>query len=219
MVKFWLLMAVLPLDSFMDEEKIFERKKDDRPLLHYVFDYLAKNATADEKLLEVQRQHFIVILFKLAFIIFLSIAIALAVILILQHKDSSYLNFIPFLSPRLYVGMCLILLSVSSTIGTYTFMRWYYQFYIITTKRVIHVHFFRIKGFYQEEIFFEKVTEKEIDRSAPNILYDLLGIEDVYMYMATFERAEPFIFRTPQNAQKIEDILENLALTTGGKRR
>ena len=51
---------------------------------------------------------------------------------------------------------------------------------------------------------------QEIDRKPRNIFYDFLKIYDVYVYFHKLEKEEPFIFRNPQNSQKIEDVIEDL---------
>lgn len=89
-------------------------------------------------------------------------------------------------------------------------MNWYYQFYIITTRCLLHIHFFRIGGFYFDEVFLDKVSQQEIDRHAPNLLCDLLGLYNVCIYFSHIERPEPFIFQTPSDSRAIENILEDL---------
>lgn len=192
--------------NVMADGNIFENKKEKTLLASFI----EKREGVGEELLDVQRQHFIVVFFKFFFLIFLSILVIVALFFEINYRYVLPEWLIPLFSGKFLVGFTLFMLSIFSTLGTYIFMRWYYQFYIITNKRVMHVHFFRLMGFYEEEIFFEKVTTERIDRNAPNILYDFLGIEDVYVYMLSIESAEPFIFKSPQNAQKIENILEKI---------
>ncbi len=176
--------------------------------------FMRRRLVEGENLLEVQRQHSITIVFKFAFLLFLSLSLIGFSLFEFQYRSNLPLWITDFYNSKFIIGLSMIVLSIFSTFGAYIFMRWYYQFYIITNKRLMHIHFFRLMGFYEEEIFFEKVTTERIDRNTDNILYDLLGIEDVYVYMLTIESVEPFIFRSPQNAQVIESILDQVITPT-----
>lgn len=178
--------------------------------------FMQGKLVADEKLLEVQRQHSIVIFFKLAFLIAFSACLVGIAFLEFKYGAGLPSGIAELYNSKFVIGLSMFILSFFSTLGCYIFMRWYYQFYIITNKRLMHIHFFRLMGFYEEEIFFAKVTTERIDRTTSNILYDLLGIEDVYVYMLTIESVEPFIFKSPQNAQKIEKVLDQIITPVNG---
>lgn len=109
-------------------------------------------------------------------------------------------------------------LSAFLVIELYTFMHWYYQFYIITNKAIIHRHAFRLTGPLSEAVFGENMHIQEIDRYSPNTIYDFLKIQDVYVYFHKLEREDPFIFRLPQNSQEIEDLLQDLVIQSARKR-
>lgn len=177
----------------MKETILFSEKK---------YDFL--KLLPDEKVLCVQRQHPIVLLFPVA----TTIIIFLMTLGAVGFLSSQKIIFVPL---SLVLILVLTVLSFLAIWGTFVFMYWYYQFYIITNKCILHIHFFRIGGYHSDEVFLDVSPEREIDRKPPNIFYDLLGIEDVYVYFHRFERPEPFIFKTPSNAQQIETLLEEIS--------
>lgn len=91
-------------------------------------------------------------------------------------------------------------------------MNWYYQFYIITNKAIVHRDSFRITGLHTEAVFENKLHIQDIERRTQNVIYDFLRIEDVYVYFHKLEREEPFIFKAPGNAQQIEDLLQRISI-------
>jgi len=121
-------------------------------------------------------------------------------------------NFIPLslynFTTALY--MILTILSVYVLFELYEFLVWYYQFYIITNKAIIHRYFFRINGEYSETVYGDKMHVQDVDRVSKNFFYDYLKIQDVYVQFHKLEREEPFIFKTPKNAQAIDDIIQSL---------
>lgn len=157
-----------------------------------------------EDVLDIQRQHKIGLLIPLIGIIFSIVLIALFVLsLIYYSKDlQGFIIFVPALTASAAA------LSFLFALAIYVFMHWFYQFYIITNKRLVHVHLFHIGGFHLDEVLHEKTDPLEIDREPKNFLLDFLGIEDVYVYFHRFERPEPFVFETPENSKRIEELLE-----------
>lgn len=173
-------------------------------------DYPIIKCAEGEKILCVQRQHPIVLIMPLV----LPIIIFSLVLLSLVFFTPLLTQTLPFLipTPTLTVYVALALLSLLLLIATFTFMTWYYQFYIITNKAIIHRNCFRLVGFYSEAVFGEKMHVQDILRNPPNLLYDFLKIQNVYVYFHKLEREEPFIFKTPENAQEIEDIIQSLII-------
>lgn len=158
----------------------------------------------DERILEVQRQHIVALLqsFTPAFIIF--VLGIISSFLVYQQTIFTVGDTIAF---------CLLLttLSLSATLLLYSYMSWYFQFYIITNKCLIHKHFFRMSGYNIEEVFLTSTTEREIKRNASNMIFSLLGIEDITV---SFQKLglEEFYFRLPENPQRVEDALEKISL-------
>lgn len=155
-----------------------------------------------EKILCLQRQHFVALLFPMLVPI-----ITVAVLFILLFLYQSAVEFFP-ISAVMQLAVVLTMFSFLLVFETFTFMRWYYQFYIITSKCLLHIHFFRIGGYHFDEVFLEKTPIREIDKNAPNAFYDLFDIDDVYVHFQRLERPEPFIFVTPKDPQVIENLLE-----------
>lgn len=166
-----------------------------------------------EKVLCVQRQHPIVLLASLSLPIIGALAILLCILLIARFSPVFFFSYT--LSPMVIFFIILTITSGLLVIETFNFMTWYYQFYIITNKSILHKHFFTIGGFYSEVIFLEEIHQQEIIRQPPNFIYDFLKIQDVYVYFHKLEREEPFVFKTPDNAQVIEDLLQDLTIEHG----
>ena len=163
---------------------------------------------AGEKILCVQRQHPIEFIVPLV----LRIIVVLLILFSLVFVSPSIRQILPFAlnNSTLITYIILTILSTFFVIEIFSFMTWYYQFYIITNKAIVHRYCFRIGGPYSEVVFGDKMHIQDITRGAPNIIYDFLKIQDVYVYFHEIERKEPFIFKTPQNAQEIEDLLDLL---------
>lgn len=157
-----------------------------------------------ERIIESQRQHWIVLLFPLA-VIFSILAISFALFGFLLYQN---LIEIPLI---ILLDFALLIIAFLFTYAIFSFMYWYYQFYIITNKCVFHRHFFRLGGYYSEEVFLETSPEREIVRQSPNPIFGFLELDDIYVY---FQRPglEIFVFRLPRDAQRIEDALETVTI-------
>lgn len=158
----------------------------------------------EENIMDIQRQHKIALIIPLSGIIFSIILVIVMLISLIYYSGNlgGSILFIPALTASS------VALSFLSALSGYIFMHWFYMFYIITNKRLIHVHFFRIGGFHLDEVFHERTDPLEIDRKPRNFFLDFLGIEDIYVYFQRFERPEPFIFETPEDSNRIEELLE-----------
>ncbi len=161
----------------------------------------------NEEILEVQRQHIITLLTPFFIVgVFLISGISL----LFSFFNSKYsFEFSYFPSALLFTAAFISFIQIFII---YTFMSWFYQFYIITSKRLIHVCFFRVGGFHLDEVFHHQTKPLEIDRHPQNFILDLLGIEDLYIYFQRFERPEPFVFKTPKDHIRLGELLENHSL-------
>lgn len=171
-------------------------------------DYRIVKCSPGEKILNVQRQHPVAIAITLA--IHLLITFLVLLILFLVYINAANFNT-PFSSRIVISFITLSVICASLLLATYNFLFWYYRFYIITNKCIIHRHSFRIGGEYTETVYGEKMHVQDIDRVSTNFFYYLLRIQDVYVYFHRLEREEPFIFESPNDAQKIDDIIQGLA--------
>ncbi len=156
-----------------------------------------------EEILNIQREHWVAVFIPLLLIISGILGIAS---LLSFYGFSKYTQQMELLV--ISIALAAIAASFLLSLATHIYLFWYYQFYIITSKRLVHVHFFRIGGFHLDEVFHEQTSPLEIDRNPQNFILDFLGIEDIYVYFHRYERPEPFIFKMPQDVNIIEDILE-----------
>lgn len=183
------------------------RKLEDIPLI---------KCSPGEKVVCVQRRHQIALIGPLLFPIIgvlILLFVFIFIIQILPEEATAY-----FLNPTIFTYFIILSTSLVLLLEVFNFMTWYYQFYIITNKALLHRHFFTIGGFYSEVVFLEEIHQQEIIRQPPNFIYDFLNIQDVYVYFHKLEREEPFIFLTPSNAQEIEDLVQNLTIKHGIER-
>lgn len=67
-------------------------------------------------------------------------------------------------------------------------------------------------GFYSESVMLNQMHEQRMERDSPNLIYDFLKIQDLYIFFHKLEREEPFIFKTPEDAQLLEDLLQELII-------
>lgn len=162
-----------------------------------------------EEVLDIQRQHLIALLLPLVTVILLIFAV-IGILMGLFYFSVYIQDQLVFITAVLVLAVAFTSLLVLST---YIFLHWFYMFYIITNKRLMHVHFFRIGGFHLDEVLHERTDPLEIDREPKNFFLDFLGIEDIYVYFHRFERPEPFLFETPENSNRIEELLEEHLLT------
>lgn len=172
-------------------------------------DYPVVKCVEGEKIISVQRKHPI--------ILFGHLLLLSTTILTIPFSFSLIFFTYPELLKMVIIGQVLIvyggvlaLTAIFLVIAIYLFLSWYYHFYVITSKALVDRYSFRLGGEYSEVVFGDKMHVQEIIRKPRNIFYDFLKIYDVYVYFHKLEKEEPFIFRSPQNSQKIEDVIEGL---------
>ena len=173
---------------------------------HEKLDLLKLNPS--EKIVAVQRQHWTSLILPLGIPLFiLVLLVCLSIFLSLQK----FFVVSPLLSLFLFHSF-LFVVGASLVYETYIFLFWYYQFYIITNKRIVHRRHFTLGGRHIDEVFLDATPIKEIIREASNPLFDLIHLEDVYIYFQRLERPEPFIFRKPEEPRVVENIMERAAV-------
>ncbi len=178
----------------------------------HLIDYPLVKVAQGETILCIQRVHPVAFFFATVLRLVIELFIVASFILLMGSLFASL--FFP--RPLLLDGFIALAAVVSVlTIELYTFFSWYYELYIITNKALIHKRFFHIAGFYSEVVFIDQVHQQEIDRNPPNLLYDYLRIENVTVRFHKLERDEPFVFTAPENAQEIEDTLQNITIQGG----
>lgn len=173
--------------------------------------YLQLRLLNKEKILYAERKHVISLISALLLHpLIMLIIFVLTLFLLRQHLYRE----IPVISFDLF----LCILCVLAVLGTYLFMDWYYDFYVITNQRLIKVHYFHTVGTHYDEVFHHSDAETEVTLVTNNLLYDLLNIEDVQVRFRSLARVEPFVFQTPYDSKKLEEILEQIS-TEGTFRR
>lgn len=172
-------------------------------------DYPIVKCLDNERILCVQRQHLIILINQLLVLSIIILIVPASLFLIL----TSLLNLIytGIASPVLILYSIFAFISLFLVLAIYLYLNWYYHFYVITNKAIIDRYSFRIAGPYSEVIFGEQLHVQEIIRKPLNIFYDFLKINDVYVYFHKLEKEEPFIFSSPQDSQRIEDLIEDLS--------
>lgn len=177
-------------------------------------DFPIIKVTDGEEILCVQRQHPVILLSQIFLLSIILFTIPISILLI----SYTLLAVLPLDNQILISYILLTTLSAFLVIELYTFMNWYYHFYIITNKTIVQRYAFRIGGPFSEAVFGENMHIQQIVRNPPNLIYDFLKIQDVSVYFHELERKDPFIFRSPQNSQEIEDLLQDLIIQSVRKR-
>jgi len=197
----------------MANEKILFESSTRNPKAGRLEDIPLIKCSPGEKVICVQRRHQIALIGPLLFPIIGAVILLFVFMFIIQILPPEATAY--FLNPTIFIYIIIVSTSLILLLEVFNFMTWYYQFYIITNKALLHRHFFTIGGFYSDVVFLEQIHQQEIVRQPPNFIYDFLKVQDVYVYFHKLEREEPFIFQTPSNAQEIEDLVQDLTIKHG----
>lgn len=156
-----------------------------------------------EKLIAAQRQHVVALLAPVSAVVVIFLVFFFGLVFALYQINIAFLStFILYL----VVLLTVLLVAMSS----YLFAYWYFQFYIVTNQRLMHIHFFRFGGFHMDEVAYADIPKAEVECRPSNPLYDLLNVEDVYVYFRRTDRPEPFVFNVPADAEAVENLLEEI---------
>lgn len=142
----------------------------------------------NEKIVLVERQHKVALLAQLFLILAIFLLCFGAFVflfnqqIIVLSQDSVFAVFYGTL-----LGF-----SALVSLAIFVFLYWYYQFYIVTSQRLVHVHFFRLGGFHFDEVLLSSTHEGEIERHSENFLYDIFDIDDVSVHFRRTERPDRF---------------------------
>lgn len=163
-----------------------------------------------ERILCTQRRHKIALFNSLTqnVLILISLLILLLFVALAVERKFPFINESAIII--LYITLFIICAFTISFV--YIFLYWYYEFFVITNRSIIHRFCFRIAGPYSDIVYAGKMNVREIVRRPSNLVYDLLKIEDVRVYFRKIEREAPFIFKTPSDSQEIEDLLHDLSI-------
>src|SRR3954451_10300985 len=122
-----------------------------------------------EKIYTIQRKHLISMV--------LPLASGVAIIAMLIATSIIVFWLYPVVSPLFFIDVMLIILSILIVFIMSTIMYWFYQFYVITNKRILHIRFFQIQGKLSDEMFFTKNTKIKVSRVATNLIHNILNVE------------------------------------------
>src|SRR5260370_26279819 len=150
-----------------------------------------------ERIYTIQRKHVISIVLPLAsYILIMTILIIVSIIA----------RIFLVISPLFFIDTVLLLLSFLAVFAMFISVNWFYQLYVVTNKRILHIHFFETQGEHFEEVFVAAEIEIKISRVANNFIYDILNVEDIYIEFRREYRQEPFIIRIPNRPEEFEEI-------------
>jgi hypothetical protein len=157
-----------------------------------------------EKIYTIQRKHPISMI--------LPLAAGVAIIAMLIATFTIIFWFYPVVSPLFFIDVMLLILSLLIVFIISSIMYWFYQFYVITNKRILHIHFFQIQGKLSDEMFFTANTKIKVSRAASNLIYNILNLEDISIEFRRDVHKEPFIIQAPSHPREIEEILDNITM-------
>lgn len=157
-----------------------------------------------EEIVLVQRKHWIVFMFPAIFIFIAGIVSTLTLVIVSSIFPA-------------YAILCLTLLAAIfaflSSFLTKSIVDWYFNFYIVTNKKIVEVCYKPSSSREISEVLLDQVKCTEIDTRIGGLMNEFLDVGDV---MVTFDRPthqEEFIFTTVPDPKEIERRLENAFYT------
>jgi hypothetical protein len=158
-----------------------------------------------EELILVQRKHWDTFVFPIIATVIAGIILVIGCIMVY-----SFTNKYPLL-------LLLTTFSIAvfvSTLAIRSISDWYFNFYIVTNKKIIEVSFRPMLSREINAVLLDQVKCTEIDTKIDGLLNDLLDIGDVVI---TFDRPthqEEFRFTHVHDPKKIENYLQNMLSTS-----
>lgn len=159
-----------------------------------------------EQLILVQRKHWYSFVFPILILSFIDIA-SITGLIILSSIFPSYIQL-------LFSSALFIAIVAATFIGKFI-VDWYFNFYVITSKKIIEVSYKPLTSRHTNEILLDQVKCTEIDTRVDGIMHELLDIGDVII---TFDRPthqEEFVLADMSDPKKIESNLENALCSVG----
>lgn len=159
-----------------------------------------------EQLILVQRKHWYSFVFPILILSFIDIA-SITGLIILSSIFPSYI--------QLLLSFALFIAIVAATFIGKFIVDWYFNFYVITSKKIIEVSYKPLTSRHTNEILLDQVKCTEIDTRVDGIMHELLDIGDVII---TFDRPthqEEFVLADMSDPKKIESNLENALCSVG----
>ena len=159
-----------------------------------------------EKLILAQRKHWYSFVFPLSILAFIAFASIIGLI-VLSSIFTSYIE--------LLIASALFIAIAAATFIGKLIIDWYFNFYVITSKKIVEVSYRPVTSRHTNEILIDQVKCTEIDTRVDGIIHELLDIGDVII---TFDRPthqEEFVLADMSDPKKIESNLENALCPVG----
>jgi hypothetical protein len=154
-----------------------------------------------EKLVFAQRKHWYsfvmpVLAIFLATIVFVSGLIFLSTLFTLYFTLLASLSLFIIVVATAFIGKAIV--------------DWYFNFYVVTTKKIIEVSYKPLSSRSVSEVLLDQVKCTEIDTRIDGIMHELLDIGDVIITFDRPTRIEEFVLSDIGDPKTIEAKLENV---------
>lgn len=169
-----------------------------------IFSYLSSE---DEQLLYVGKPAGIVLIPRL---------IVLAIFILIGYIGLHIIALIYFENILAFILGATVLITSSMYLGIFIVLDWLFDFYIVTNKKIIDVHFAPPMSHNLSTILLDQVRCTEVDTQKNGFLHELLDFGDVTV---TFDRPthqEAFVFHNINHPEQVSLYLGR-ALTASSK--
>lgn len=153
-----------------------------------------------EELLLVKRRHIYILIFPIAFTIFISFVFSGTFYIIFGQVMHSF---------ALFIVSSLLSLSLAISLISYAIVNWYFHLYILTNRKILEVWYTPLSSHAVNDIFLDSVKCTEVDTSSTGLLHELLDMGNLRL---TFDRPthqEEFILRDIKNYDEIGKFLSH----------
>jgi hypothetical protein len=160
-----------------------------------------------EEILLVTRKHIFTVIAPSFFTILIFSFFSVAAYFVFIYIFSSFM---------LFVSTVLLLLAISSSLLVNSFIHWYFNMYILTTRKILEVRYAPLSSHIVNDVFLDKVNCTEIDLSSKGFFHELIDMGDVSI---TFDRPthqEEFILQDIKNCDEVARFLTQKLM--GGER-
>ncbi len=153
-----------------------------------------------EKIYLVIKQHFITIIPSLLLIFFLAwFFLLIGTVIMVLYKELILLSSI------------FMLLTISTALGLFaqTLINWYFHMYIVTSKKLLEIHYSPISSHIASEILLDRVKCTEVDMRTEGLIYQFLDIGSVSI---TFDRPthqQEYIISSIKNYRVVGALMAN----------
>lgn len=158
-----------------------------------------------EHLLIAKKQHWIVLLAPLFFIVFAGIFFL---------GVTTGLFIFKLLTLPLFIATALAIINVALAFALHEIIDWYFHVYILSDRKLLEILFQPIFSHVINDVFLDQVRTTEIDIKVQGFLYELLDIGDIIVVFDRPSHEETFIFKNIKDPRAtgtyIADALETI---------